>query len=250
MKTKWTLTFLTVFCFAAMLFPQTADELVEQGDQLYQEMKDLDTAKEAEKLYIQSLGLTDNKYDVYWRLSRIMYYIGEHTESKKEKKGIFARGVYYAEKAVELEPEKPDGHYWLGVNHGKVGETRGVLKSLALVKPIKNAMNKVIELERTYEEGGPDRVLGRVYYKLPGFAGGSKKKSLEHLLMSKDYGPNDAVTRIYLAETYLALKDKEKAREELEYVMDMESDDRWLYAIDENKEIARELLNSKKLREK
>ena len=250
MKTKWTLTFLTVFCFAAMLFPQTADELVEQGDQLYQEMKDLDTAKEAEQLYIKSLGLTDNKYDVYWRLSRIMYYIGEHTESKKEKKGIFARGVYYAEKAVDLEPEKPDGHCWLGVNHGKVGETRGVLKSLALVKPIKNAMNKVIELERTYEEGGPDRVLGRVYYKLPGFAGGSKKKSLEHLLMSKDYGPNDAVTRIYLAETYLALKDKEKAREELEYVMDMESDDRWLYAIDENKEIARELLNSKKLREK
>ena len=250
MKTKWTLTFLTVFCLAVMLFPQTADELTEQGDQLYQGMKDLDTAKEAEKLYIQSLGLTDNKYDVYWRLSRIMYYIGEHTESKKEKKGIFARGVYYAEKAVDLEPEKPDGHYWLGVNHGKVGETRGVLKSLALVKPIKNAMNKVIELERTYEEGGPDRVLGRVYYKLPGFAGGSKKKSLEHLLMSKDYGPNDAVTRIYLAETYLALKDKEKPREELEYVMDMESDDRWLYAIDENKEKARELLNSKKLRKK
>ena len=127
------------------MFPQTADELIVQADQLCSEMKDMTTAKEAESLYHKAIGLADSKYDGYWRLSRVMYYIGEHTEKKKEKKGIFARGVYYAEKAVELEPEKPDGHYWLGVNHGKVGETRGVLKSLSLVKPIKNAMNKVID---------------------------------------------------------------------------------------------------------
>jgi tetratricopeptide (TPR) repeat protein len=248
MKTKGPLMLLAAICFVSFLFPQTADELIVQADQLLQEMKDMDTAKEAEALYLKTMGLADNQYDVYWRLSRIMYYIGEHTEEKKEKKGIFDRGVYYAEKAVALEPEKPDGHYWLGVNHGKVGETRGVLKSLSLVKPIKNAMNKVIELDRSYEEGGPDRVLGRVFYKLPGFAGGDKKKSLEHLLKSKEFGPNDAVTRVYLAETYLALKDKEKAREELEDVVNMESDNRWLYAIDENKEIARELLESKKFK--
>lgn len=250
MKKRGILTFLAVFCLVSFSFPQTAEEWIAQADQLCSEMKDMATAKEAEALYLKSLGLTDSKYDVFWRVSRVLYYIGEHTEKKKEKKGIFARGVYYAEKAVELESEKPDGHYWLGVNHGKVGETRGVLKSLALVKPIKNAMNKVIELNRSYEDGGPDRVLGRVFFKLPGFAGGDKKKSLEHLLKSKEYGPEDAVTRIYLAETYLALKEKDKAKEELDYVMNMESDNRWYYAIDENKEVARELLNSKKFKKK
>jgi tetratricopeptide (TPR) repeat protein len=249
MKTKGILIFFAVLCFVTSLFPQTADEWIVQADKLCLEMKDMATAKEAESLYLKSFGLTGSKYDVYWRLSRVLYYIGEHTENKKEKKSIFDRGVYYAEKAVEEEPEKPDGHYWLGVNHGKVGETRGVLKSLSLVKPIKNAMNKVIELQRSYEDGGPDRVLGRVYFKLPGFAGGDKQKSLEHLLKSKEYGPDDAVTRIYLAETYLALKEEEKAREELEYVLNMESDNRWFYAIDENKEVARELLNSKKFKD-
>lgn len=248
MKKIGTLAFLTVFCFVSSLSPQTAEEWIVQADQLCNEMKDMATAKEAEALYLKAVGMTESKYDVYWRLSRILYYIGEHTEKKKEKKTIFARGVYYAEKAIEQEPEKPDGHYWLGVNNGKVGETRGVLKSLSLVKPIKRAMNKVIELDRSYEDGGPDRVLGRVFYKLPGFAGGDKKKSLEHLLKSKEYGPDDAVTRIYLAETYLALKEKDKAREELEYVLGMESDVRWFYAIDENKEVARELLNSKKFK--
>jgi tetratricopeptide (TPR) repeat protein len=248
MKKSGILTLLIALCFVSFSFPQTAEELIQQADQICLEMKDMATAKKAEVLYLQASSMLDDKYDAYWKVSRILYYIGEHTENKKEKKGIFDRGVYYAEKAVELEPEKPDGHYWLGVNYGKVGETRGVLKSLSLVKPIKNAMNKVIELDRSYEDGGPDRVLGRVFYKLPGIAGGSKDKSLEHLLKSKEYGPEDAVTRIYLAETYVALKEKEKAREELEYVMNMEPDNRWFYAIDENKEVARELLNSKKLR--
>jgi tetratricopeptide (TPR) repeat protein len=248
MKKRGTLAFVAVLCLVSFLLPQTVDELIAQGDKLCSEMRDMETAKEAESIYFKAMGLSQNDYDVLWRLSRILFYIGEHTESKKEKKGIFARGVYYAEKAVVLEPEKPDGHYWLGVNHGKVGETRGVLKSLSLVKPIKNAMNKVIELEPSYEDGGPDRVLGRVFFKLPGFAGGDKDKSLEHLLRSKEFGPEDALTRVYLAETYLKLKEKEKAREELEYVINMESDDRWLYAIDENKELARELLDSKKLK--
>ncbi len=250
MKARGILAFLGIFCFVSSLLPQTGNEWIAQADQLCSEMKDMAAAKEVESLCLKSLGLTDSRYDVYWRLARVLYYIGKHTEKKRDKKAIFARGVYYAQKAVDLEPEKPDGHYWLGVNHGKVGETRGVLKSLALVKPIKKAMNKVIELEPSYEDGGPDRVLGRVFYKLPGFAGGNKKKSLEHLLKSKEYGPNDALTRIYLAETYLALKEKEKAREELEYVLNMESDNRWYYAIDENKEVARELLNSKKFKKK
>ena len=248
MRKTGILTFVAVFCFVSFVFPQSAEEWIEQADKLCIEMKDLATAKEAENLYLKAQGLMDNNYEVYWRLARILFYIGEHTEKKKEKKGIFARGVYYAEKAVELEPEKPDGHYWLGVNHGKVGETRGILKSLSLVKPIKAAMNKVIELERSYEDGGPDRVMGRVYFKLPGFAGGDKKKSLEHLLKSKEYGPEDALTRVYLAETYLALKEKDKAKEELEYVMNMESDDRWYFAVNENKELARELLDSKKFK--
>jgi tetratricopeptide (TPR) repeat protein len=248
MKAKYILGFLVVLCLTFFLFSQDAEELISQGDKLVYEMSDLTAAKEAESKYLQALNLLDNKYEGYWRMSRVLYYIGEHTEKKKEKKNIFARGVYYAEKAVQLEPDKPDGHYWHGVNNGKYGETRGVLKSLSLVKPIKRAMNKVIELDRSYEDGGADRVLGRVYYKLPGFAGGSKDKSLEHLLKSKEYGPEDAVTRIYLAETYLALKQKDKAREELEYVLNMEPDSRWITAIDENKKVARELLDSKKFK--
>ncbi len=249
MKAKILFTLLIFFSFTIPLFSQEPEELIVQGDKLYAEMKDMATAQEARAKY-QEAATKAGSYEAFWKLARILYYVGDNTESKKEKKIIFSQGVYFAKRAVEMEPEKPDGHYWLGVNYGVFGETKGVLKSLSLVKPIKEAMNKVIELDREYEDGGPDRVLGRVYFKVPGIAGGSKKKSLEHLLKSKELGPNDALTRCYLADTFLSLKEVDKAREELEYVLSMESDPRWIAGVDDYKEDAKKMLQKKAFTEK
>ena len=243
-------TFFLIFVFmsSSFLFAQESEDLITQADQLYDQMKDMETAQEILDLYRKAVVVAEDKYEACWKVARILYYIGAYTESKKEKKVIFSQGIYYAKRAIQSGPEKPDGYYWLGVNYGVYGEARGVLKSLFLVDDIKEAMNKVIELDRSYEDGGPDRVMGRVYFKLPGFAGGSNDKSLQHLLKSKEYGPNDALTRIYLAETYLELKEIEKAREELEYVINMEPDSRWITGVDELKEEARKLLQHKKFR--
>jgi len=243
------------FCFlliasflVASLYAQQADELIIQGDKLYEEMKDMATAKEALSKYQDALQMLENKFEVFWRISRLHYYIGIHTETNDEKKIVFSQGKYYADKAINLEPERPEGHYWQGVNNGKYGESRGVLKSLFLVKPIKKAMNKVVELDESFEGGGAHRVLGRMYYKLPGFAGGSKKKSKEHLLKSLEFGPEDALTRLYLAETYIEMKDIEKAKEQLDYILAMEDDPCWVPQIMESKEEARKILQKKEFK--
>lgn len=248
MRVKMCLAVCFVFSLTVFIYPREARDLIAQGDELFEQMRDMAAAEKALAKYQEAEKIIGNKYEAYWKISRVMYYIGYFTEEKKEKKKIFQEAVLYANKAVILEPEKPDGHYWQGVNNGKYGETRGVFKSLSLVKPIKAAMNKVIELDRDYEEGGADRVLGRVYYKLPGIAGGSKEKSLEHLLKSKELGPDDALTRVYLAETYLDMKEVDKAREELEFVLNMEDDPRWVPMVNECKELAREILKDKKFR--
>jgi len=250
MKTKIFFSLLILLSFSIPLLSQEPEEFIAQGDKLYAEMKDMATAQEALSKYREAAIKAENKFEVFWKLSRILYYIGTRTESKKEKKIIFGQGLYYAKKAVALEPEKPDGHYWLGVNYGVYGQARGMLKSLSFVKPIKEAMNKVIELDRGYEDGGPDRVLGRVYFKVPGFAGGSKKKSLEHLLKSKELAPNEALTRCYLADALLSFKEVDKAREELEYVLSIESDPRWIAGVDVHKKDAKKMLQKKVFTEK
>jgi len=250
MKEKVFFLIFIFLSFSLSLFGQDAKELIAQADALYAEMKDMATAQEALNKYMAAALKADDKHEVYWKISRMHYYIGSHTESNKDKKTIFSQGIYYAKKAVESKPDRPDGYYWLGVVDGVYGEARGVLKSLFLVDDIKEAMNKVIEIDRSYEDGGPDRVLGRVYFKLPGFAGGDKKKSLEHLLKSKEFGPNDPVTRIYLADTYLELKEVDKARAELEFVLNLPSNSRWISGVDEYKAQAQEMLKKKEFQKK
>jgi tetratricopeptide (TPR) repeat protein len=250
MKTKPFFLILLFFSFSFSLFSQDAKDLISQADELYLEMNDMVTAEKARDMYMKAWQIAENRYEGYWKLSRMFYYIGANTERKKDKKVIFSQGIYYAERAVELEPERPNGYYWLGVNYGVYGEARGVLKSLFLVDDIKKAMNKVVELDRSYEEGGPDRVLGRLYFKVPGFAGGSKKKSLEHLQKSLEYGPNDPLTRYYLAETYLSLNEVENARKELDFILELESDDRWVSGVNDTKKDAEELLKKKKFQKK
>ena len=236
---------LFVFLLCLSMFGQDAVELISQGDDMLDTVTDMETARKVLQLYKDAAAQLDNKYDANWRISQVLYYIGLHTQEKKEKKDIFSEAVEYAQEAADIEPEKPEGHYWLGVNHGKVGEVRGVLKSLFLVKPIKNAMNKVIELDRSYEDGGPDRVLGRVYFKLPGLAGGSSTKSLEHLEKSKEYGPNDPVTLFYLAETLLKKKKKDEAKIALETILNLPDDPRWVTSLTQSKIDAQQLLDKK-----
>ncbi len=245
MKAKAFFLLLGVLSLSLPVFSQDSADLIAQADHLYLEMKDMAAAEEARDLYLKAVQMADHNYEAFWKLSRIYYYIGSNSKSKKEKKIIFSQGIYYAKRSVELEPEKPDGYYWLGVNYGVYGEARGVLNSLFLVDDIKEAMNKVIELDRAYEDGGPDRVMGRVYFELPGFAGGSKKKSLEHLQKSLEYGPNDPLTRYYLADTYLGLKEVDKARGELDFILNLESDDRWVSGVNDCKKDAEEMLKKK-----
>ncbi|MCJ7682253.1 MAG: TRAP transporter TatT component family protein [Candidatus Aminicenantes bacterium] len=113
---------------------------------------------------------------------------------------------------------------------------------MSLVKPIKAALNKVIDLDRSFEDGGADRVMGRVYFKLPGFAGGSKDKSIEHLEKSLEYGPDDPVSLLYYAETLLSMKEKDKARAQLDHILALPDDPCWSCSVNETKVTARELI--------
>jgi hypothetical protein len=48
-----------------------------------------------------------------------------------------------------------------------------------------------------------------------------------------------------LADTYIELKEYDKAREELEFVLNMESDLHWVSGVEESKAIAKEMLQKK-----
>ena len=149
---------------------------VAQGERLYINREDPAIAKQALDKYLGVLKINADSYEALWRAGKVIYTIGMAARSDEEKKTIFNDGIHYCKKAVAVNPNGVEGHYWLGVNSGSYGEARGVFKSLFLKNDIIRAMNTVISsTKRT--RGGAYRVLGRVYFKVPGLFGGSNQKS-------------------------------------------------------------------------
>lgn len=254
MNNKATLIFatllLTLVVSAAPARSQAPGSLIEQSDQLYAERADLAKAKAALAKLEEALTAKEDAYAAYWRLARVEYWIGDHAADSDTKKGTFQQGINHAKKAIELGPDKVEGHFWLGVNYGVYGEAKGVLKSLSLVKPIKEEMRRVLAIDPAYDRGGADRILGRVYHEVPGIAGGSEKKSLEHLLKAVEYGPRVGLNLLYLADTYISLDRIDDARKTLETILTMEPMSDLLPETAEEREQARAKLERKPFKKK
>lgn len=178
---------------------------------------DMVTYRESIQCYEQSFAAAPLE-DTAVRLGKSYYWLGSHS-AEDVQTALFQKGIDWSKKAIELNPKSAGGYFWLGVNNGKYGESRGILKSLFLVGPIKEAMQQVISIDPAYEHGGAYRVLGRMYYKLPGFAGGGVDKSIANLKKSLEYAPNVSTTHVFLAESYIKQKDYQSAKNELNFVL-------------------------------
>lgn len=197
---------------------EQVSELMAKADALWPKRGDLAKLKESMELYEEILAQDPTSVEALWKLSRACWWLGTHS-SEGEKMAIFEKGMDYGRRAVALREECAPCHYWLGVNYGVYGESKGVLKSLSLVDPIREEMKRVIELDPGFMHGGAYRILGRMAYKLPWFAGGSNRDSVEYLKKALEYGPNSFLTRVFLAETYLSMDEKELAKKELEWCL-------------------------------
>ncbi len=214
---KRIITFL--FVLPIFLFSQG---YIEQGDSLIAVRDSVKTIKDAISLYEKELN--SKPYEAGWRIMKSIYYFSKHEEMPKvQRVKEFQKGINMGEEMVKKYPKGVEAHFWLGVLYGVYGEERGVMKSLFLIKPIKKEMKAVLSIDSKYDCGGAYRVLGRLYYKVPGLFGGSKSKSLSNLMKAKEICPRDLLTRLYLAETLKAMHRKEQARKLIEESLKIEA---------------------------
>ncbi len=196
-----------------------APDYLARADELFAQRADLAKARQAAALYEKALQADPKSQAAAYKLARTYYWIGKHQETDEQKVAVFAQGIAAAKKALAIDPQSIGGHYWLGVCYGVYGSAKGVMKSLSLVDPIKQEMAAVIARDPSYDSGGAYRVLGRLYFKLPGLFGGSNRKAVENLKTAIKYGPRRWLNHIYLAEVYIDEGEKEKARDLLQKVL-------------------------------
>jgi len=220
----------TLFTIQAQEEQPVSKSFLEQARDAYQMRSESAKAKEAMKLFADAAKANPKSYEALWEGAKACYFYGNYTRedaSDKEKMAIFQDGIDRAKAAVALKPDGVEGHFWLGVLYGVYGEAKGIFKSLSLVPDIKKEMQTCIKLDRSVEAYGPDRVLGRMYYKLPWFKGGDNKKSIQYLEASLKGEPADDLTKLYLAEVYKSEGMKDKAIEQLKGILDNKPDPRW-----------------------
>ncbi len=156
----------------------------------------------------------------YGLISEIYYWTGEFADAD-DKLFNFEQGVEWGEKGVEVNKDSLEANFWLAVNYGSFGNEKGIMKSLSLIQPIRDCVERVMKIDEGYFYGGPWRILGRLYHKAPGFpfSVGDTKKSLECFEKALELGPKFYLNHIFVAELYQSLRNKDKAREHLEWVI-------------------------------
>ncbi|MEA2174038.1 MAG: hypothetical protein QOD00_1630 [Blastocatellia bacterium] len=221
---------------------QSARDLIAQADKLYEGREDLAHARQAIALLRQARLADAGNYEAAWKLAKFNYYLGDFTSDGNERERSFRDGIEAGKTAVKLQPEKPEGHFWLGANYG--GRAQGsALSGFSAIKDIRQEMETVLRLDEGFEGGSAYMALGQLYLEAPGLLGGDSKKAVQLLEKGLHYGENSSPYRLQLAKAYLAVKRKDDARKQLNAIINIKPDPQYVPEYKKATDEARQLLD-------
>src|SRR5262245_9108580 len=210
-------------------------------DLLYAQRDQLANARQAADIWEARLTANSRDFDSAWKLARACYWLGGHVPADDQRQQ-YERGIKAATRATELEPQRPEGHFWMAADMGAMAESFGLRAGIRYRGPIKKELETVLQLDAGFQKGSADRALGRWYFRVPRLSGGSKDKAVEHLKRSLMYDPQSTATHFFLAETYLDMDKPNDARREAQLVLDAPFDPEWTPEDREFKQKAKALL--------
>jgi len=210
---------------------------------LYAARENLDSARRAADIWADRLQKNPKDFESAWKLARARFWLGGHA-ADAERKAVLEAGIAAARIAAQLQPSRPEGHFWVAANMGELAESHGLRQGLKYRGDIKEALLTVLKLDPAFQQGSADRALGRWYYKVPGLFGGSNKKSEEHLRKSLTYNPQSTASLFFLSETLIDDGRKDEARAELKKTLDAPLDPEWAPEDREFKKKAEALLKT------
>jgi tetratricopeptide (TPR) repeat protein len=208
---------------------------------LYADRANLASARKAAAQWAAGLAHDPRDFDAAWKLARADYWIGGHAAAA-ERRAIYEQGIDAARKAIAIEPDRPEGHFWLAANMGAMAESFGLRQGIKYRGPIKAELETVLRIDPGFQQGSADRALGRWYFKVPRLFGGSHREAEAHLRASLKYKPNSTASHFFLAELFLDDRRRDEARAELQAVLEAPIDAEWAPEDREFKDKARALL--------
>lgn len=188
-----------------------------------------------------ALELAPNNYDLLCRLADNITEkarIESETASKEESEASYMEAAGFARRAVEVESEDAEGWYQLGKALGRLALFRGGKEKVNMSKEIKEVFEKAI----SYDSGHASAIHGLARWNrevanlsfvlkaaakivFGGLPPASNEEAVTLFLRAIQIEPRDCAHHLELGKTYLEMKEREKAAEEFETVLQLPNSD-------------------------
>jgi tetratricopeptide (TPR) repeat protein len=208
------------------------------ADEMYRRRENLSSASQAASLWDARSNVD---FEAAWKLARACYWIGAH-EAQENRRAALERGVVAGENAIRLQGNRPEGHFWLAANMGRLAESFGLIRALKYRGRIKDELEQVLAIDSSWQGGSADDALGQWYSTVPRLFGGSPQKAEQHLRSALEHDPNNLSALSFLGEMLINRGRTAEARMCFQRVIDARLDDEWAPEDREFKQKAAALL--------
>src|ERR1035437_3008351 len=178
-------------------YSQSINKLIEEGDKYYKQFnneKALEVFKNAEKA-------DPNNFEILWRISRTLVEIAEKMpentgQQKDEQVAIYQKGLEYADKAVNKEPDNSIGYLRRAIANGRIALFKGLFSAAGVVNSVRADAEKAIQLNN-----GGNFIQGVAHYVL----------ARTHAKTSEKWKPARSILGLGWADNDIALEEYKKA---------------------------------------
>jgi tetratricopeptide (TPR) repeat protein len=178
----------------------------------------LENAKKAIPLYLKAVEANPDSYEVNWKTARAHREYGNKAKRKKVEgwedicRDYGKAGMTFAQKAIDIAPDRVEGHYYFGLSVGTYSDGVSILKAIkeGLKNKTQSSFEKAYELDKMYNDAGPILSLGRFWSVLP-WPMRDRKKALAFYneFQATPYFADNAEAKIFVAELLMKLKGDE-----------------------------------------
>jgi tetratricopeptide (TPR) repeat protein len=203
----------TILAFACSILAQ--ETALQKADRLYTGRDKVENLRQAVSLVEKEV----TSYEAMWRLAKFRFYLSNLESQEEQKVKLLQAAIAAAEKAVKLDVNRVEGHFWLGVNKGKYADLKGGFAALGLVKTVRRELETALKLDPNYAKGTIHLALGQLSLQVPRLLGGNDKRGIELLEAGLKVGQANAELKLALAEQYGKKNRKAEAKKLLEEIL-------------------------------
>jgi tetratricopeptide (TPR) repeat protein len=212
---------LGLFAAALMVAPPivVAQTPAESARALVARYHEDPTAIDRARDLLEAALARDRQVDTLVALSYVHFLYGDvRATTTEEKLAAYERGREIGQRAVELAPRNPEAHVWYGINAGRWGLTKGVMRSLFLLPTVREQVDATLALDPRNLRALA--LSGNVFLEVPALFGGDRDRAEQQFRRALEIDPHFTVARVDLARVLIAKSQLADARRELQRVID------------------------------